>query len=113
MGLEGIEDLLRRVDEASARLDERVREAHAATKDLRDAIREGRGLLSTELDEKFGEKVGEFLEEMEPRVKAKMDESVEHVGQQFKILEAAFLGKPGSKGDLFRILAERMGKEQG
>lgn len=107
-GLADLETRVAQLEQAAERIRELVREAHAATKDLRSAIRDANEVLSSgPVMERIDREVALGLERYTNEIKRAQAAAVEKVGDTFEELAAIYTGEDRRHGPTLLELADR------
>lgn len=79
--------------EATAEAREVIRQAHEATKDLRQVVTEAKAFIARDIEADIKAQVHEQITALGEATAKAMEKSVEKVGKEFERLEAIYLGK--------------------
>jgi hypothetical protein len=108
--LSNLEAKILELEETAEVISELVREAHAATKDLRSAIRDANEVLSsTPVMSRIDEQVALGLERYKDEIKRAQAEAVDQVGRTFETLCNVHLygNEAGTGKSVFEEMADR------
>lgn len=89
-----------------------ITEAHAATKDLRAAVRASKEELELDVEARLNAAVSDGLAEYATVLRKAMDDGIAHVAGEFDKLAAVYLGTDRSRLELLGLAGEARIRDQ-